>query len=330
MREAWRRGQPEFELDASAIAALVAPAVPGASVLEFRPATGGLANTNVEVTLSTPPGRVLLRLYQRDPRQAGKEAAIHALAARQGIPVARFLHFAETNALTHLPYGVLTWVDGERLETVVGGLDDAAMAILGRSVGATLATIHAVAFDKPGFFGADLCVPAATDNGKQGLLAYLRRCLLEGAGGERLGAALTAALLRFVERHGDRLEAWLAPPCLVHADFNGSNILVQRDGDSWRVAAVLDWEFAFAGSPAFDFGNLLRPPLGSREVFRSAVAGGYAAAGGVLPQGWLDIARIADLYAWADFLSRPAAGGAIIEDARRAVGALIGRSTSDC
>ncbi len=35
------------------------------------------------------------------------------------------------------------------------------------------------------------------------------------------------------------------PHCLVHSDFNGTNILV-RDG---RITGVLDWEFAFAGPP---------------------------------------------------------------------------------
>jgi aminoglycoside/choline kinase family phosphotransferase len=41
---------------------------------------------------------------------------------------------------------------------------------------------------------------------------------------------------------------------LVHADFNPKNILVR--GAS--VAAVLDWEFAFSGTPLFDVGNMLR------------------------------------------------------------------------
>ena len=45
----------------------------------------------------------------------------------------------------------------------------------------------------------------------------------------------------------------------------------------------------------------------------------YLEAGGWLPPDWQAIARLADLYAWADFLSRPAAGPALIEDARRII-----------
>ena len=44
----------------------------------------------------------------------------------------------------------------------------------------------------------------------------------------------------------------------MHADYNGKNLLMQSTHEGWQVAAVLDWEFAFAGSPLFDTGNFLR------------------------------------------------------------------------
>jgi len=91
------------------------------------------------------------------------------------------------------------------------------------------------------------------------------------------------------------------------------------------VAAVLDWEFAFSASPAIDFGNLLRQPLGSRQSFVDALVAAYETAGGHLPPDWRAIARIADLYAWADFLARPAASPALIADARRVIRQTIGR-----
>jgi hypothetical protein len=89
---------------------------------------------------------------------------------------------------------------------------------------------------------------------------------------------------------------------------------------------VLDREFAFSGSPAFDFGNLLRPPLGTSADFETGVAEAYQAAGGQLPEGWRRIAQVADLYAWADFLSRANPAPARIEDACRMVQATVTRS----
>ena len=100
-------------------------------------------------------------------------------------------------------------------------------------------------------------------------------------------------------------------------------MLVRETAAGWRVAAVLDWEFAFAGAPFFDFGNLLRPPLGNLAGFAEAVADGYRKTGARMPAGWRELARIADLTAWADFLNRADATPALVADARRMIAATV-------
>ena len=56
---------------------------------------------------------------------------------------------------------------------------------------------------------------------------------------------------------------------LVHADFNPKNLLV--DPATGGVTGVLDWEFAYAGAPLGDLGNLLR--FETDPVFAAAAAG---------------------------------------------------------
>ena len=81
MRDGWGRGRPTVETDLATVGRLVASALPGARVTAAAPASGGLANTNLRVDLAGAPGTVLLRIYQRDPAEAGKEAALHRLVA---------------------------------------------------------------------------------------------------------------------------------------------------------------------------------------------------------------------------------------------------------
>jgi aminoglycoside phosphotransferase (APT) family kinase protein len=320
MREDWSRDEPEIGLDRAAIWRLLAPAFPAAQIDDFKPARGGLTNTNIEVGLSAPPSRVNLRLYQGNPKEAGKEAALNALLLRQGVPTARFLHFGETNPVTGEPYAILDWVEGARLASLSRGLDQRNQEALGLCVGAVLAGIHAIRFEAPGFLDAELRVCAPVDFSSDAVLGFLRGCRDSGALRARLGPQLADRLLLFVERQGHRLDAWLGEPRLVHADFNATNILARRDQNrAWRVAAVLDWEFAFAGTPAFDFGNLLRAPLGEEEAFISAVARSYRDSGGVLPDDWRAAASIADLIAWADVLRRDRLGSGLIADAARAI-----------
>ncbi len=320
MRDRWTRATAERRLNAEAVGRLMEPVFPGARVAEFAYATGGLANTNLRIDLSGRERPVLLRLYQHDPAQARKEVAILGRVAGR-VPVPALLHFSDSNPITGSAYTVMEWIEGERLENVARTLGRDDLAQLGRSLGQVLGAIHGFTFDETGFLDGNLEVAEPVDVGRSGLIAYLEGCLTAGRGAARLGASLTSELLAFAERRGGLLDTWFDAPCLVHSDFNGSNILVRRrpsDGD-WEVAAVLDWEFAFSGSPAFDFGHVLRPPLGRLAPFTEAVAEGYRQSGRRLPPNWRQVARIADLFNWAEFLDRPNAGTALIDDAREII-----------
>jgi len=134
--------------------------------------------------------------------------------------------------------------------------------------------------------------------------------------------------MAFVDAEAALLDTWEGRPCLTHADFGGTNILVRPVGEGWALAAVLDWEFAFAGSPFFDLGNLLRPPLGRLPGFADAVAAGYTGAGHTLPPRWREMAVMADLIAWADFLARETPPPGVIATARERIRDTIAREFS--
>jgi aminoglycoside phosphotransferase (APT) family kinase protein len=291
MRERWTRGEPTLTLTRDEVAALL----PDRAVLVVTPTTGGLANTNLRIDTTT--GSVHLRLWTRDPKQAAKELSLHSLVARR-VRVPRLLHSAPDNPITGHPFAVMEWIDAPRLEQI------APSPALAHAIGRTLGAIHSFTFPRTGFLDEhlDVVTPATVD------AAAVRQFLHDTlVGNPHVAPELTKNVLDVVERDGHLLDAWSGPPCLTHSDFNGSNLLVRDDA----VAAVLDWEFAFSGSPFFDLGNLLRPPLGDDESFVAAVAERY----GPLPSAWRRISQLLDLMAWADFLSRPNPGSALIADA---------------
>ncbi len=323
MKEHWPRYSPPVALDEAAVARIVLPAFPGHKVISVEPVKGGLINTNLKVRLSGRSAPLLLRVYQRGLASAQKEMAVCGLVgARLAVP--HFVHFCARDPITGHPYAIIDWIDGLELQAMFASLSAKGLAALAGAIGGVLATVHGFTFDKFGFLAADLRIEEAIDLDKKGLLAYLTQSFVGGPGGARLGPALTSALLKFAAREGDILAAWLRQPCLVHGDFNGSNILIrERAGGSWEIVAIIDWEYAISASPAFDFGNLLRPPLDGNEDFAAALARGYSKAGGYLPAGWERIARLADMYSFADILSRPATNEVVVADARAAIGKLI-------
>lgn len=322
MRENWQRGEPEIPLGRDDAERLLRDAFPGACVVSLVPLPGGLINSNFAVTLNGPPHRVLLRLIQRETQEARREAALIRLMQGR-VPTPHLLYFAASDPRIGHPWAVLEWAEGTRLDLAPADPGDAELGPLGRSIGTALAAIHAIRFAQHGFLDDALHVTQPLDFSRAGCVAFLRDCLLQPPAIDRLGAALAHRAVAFVQDKAALFDAWPAPPCLAHADFNATNILVHRDGNGiWQLSAVLDWEFALSGLPGFDFGNLLRGPLGRRRAFVEAVAEGYRAAGGFLPPEWQRIAALVDLLAWADMLRRHSSPG-FVADARAIVRATI-------
>jgi aminoglycoside phosphotransferase (APT) family kinase protein len=307
MRERWTRTTPFVQIGEEEAAEPIRPALGDVNITGIAPIRGGHSNTNIRVDLESAPHSIVLRLYQRDPAVALKEAAISKLVSGK-VPAPRYLHVGTQAGET---YAVVEFVAGETLSVAAKHASDTELGALGHSVGVTLAAIHGFTFAQAGFLDGGLNVtpfPAGMM-----LAPYLQTCFA-GIAGERLGKELVNDTVEFARRHENRLDVWNHPARLTHFDFGATNVLVRSDG---AVAAVVDWEFAAASSPSADFGNLLRPPLGDLSAFVAGVEQGYRAAGGFLPDDWRALTRIADLGAWADFLSRSNVGEQVIEDARR-------------
>src|SRR5262249_5741524 len=134
---------------------------------------------------------------------------------------------------------------------------------------------------------------------------FLEPCLSAGrAATARSRAELVR--LRVLAAEADALTAATAQSRqLVHSDYNGKNLLAVRHGRLWSISAVLDWEFAFSGSPLTDVGNMLRFSGRYPPGFADGFIAGYQEAGGPLPPGWREISEALDLYALADLLTGP-------------------------
>jgi aminoglycoside phosphotransferase (APT) family kinase protein len=77
-----------------------------------------------------------------------------------------------------------------------------------------------------------------------------------------------------------------AEASLVHGDFNSPNIFVRHERGSWRVAAILDWEFAFAGSILCDIGNMLRYERPTQSRYEPHFSRGLLDEGWRAPDDW--------------------------------------------
>lgn len=188
---------------------------------------------------------------------------------------------------------VTSWLPGERLDLVLPRLAAAGQATVGAALGRIAADLAGMAQLRPGWFvDGDLRVRAWRPD----LPAYVEEagpCLVDWTAGERAG------LLAVAVDAQDLLDT-LDRTSLVHGDLNPKNVLV--DPASLEVTGVVDWEYAHAGLPAADLGNLVRS---DREpAWVEAVAGTWAERHRVALGDALDLGRAADLWALVELSVR--------------------------
>jgi aminoglycoside phosphotransferase (APT) family kinase protein len=246
--------------------------------------------------------QAVLRLYVRNPDRAAVDAALLELV-RGLVPVPRVLDLRTPQMADGPAYLLTELLPGERLEEVLPGADPELRARLARSLADVLARLNGIPFRHPGeLVDAALQVDPRSAPADS-LVAWAEQHLDDGPLAQ-WGAAEQQGLLRIADRADTLLETtdrW----CLAHSDFNSKNLLV--DPTSGAVTGLLDWEFAHAGTPYTDLGNLLRherdPELTEPLLER------FRALAPTPPDDLVDRARAADLWALVELASRAGQNG---------------------
>lgn len=244
--------------------------------------------------------RSVVRIYARPSHRGAAAHEVDAALLRlvKGLlPVPEVLEVRRANDATGMPALLVTsFLPGERLELLLPRLADAERAALGRSLGEILADLGGMPTLSTGPFVDGRLTIGSFEPDLDGLPAAVE--LAEPRLGWWSPDELTG--LREVAVDAQALLDTVGRRVLVHSDFNAKNLLV--DPDSLEVTGLLDWEYAHAGHPFTDLGNLLR--FERDEVFTDAVLAAYTGRRGGSAGDALALARAADLWALVDLAAR--------------------------
>ena len=250
--------------------------------------------------------RSVVRIYARPSHRGDAAHEVDAALlhlVRGLVPVPEVLEVRRAVPASDLPALLVTsYLPGERADLLLPRLDDRRRAELGAHLGHLLADLGGMPQLKAGpFVDGDLAVGSFTAAGEpplDGLPAMVQ--LVESSLAWWTPEELDG--LREVAVEAQALLDTVGRCCLVHSDFNPKNLLV--DPDSLAVTGLLDWEYAHAGHPFTDLGNLLR--FERDDVFTEAVLEAYVARRGGTASEALALARAADLWALLDLAPRRA------------------------
>lgn len=245
--------------------------------------------------------RSVVRIYGersawRGPEAAQVDAAVVRLV-RGLVPVPEVLEVRPPDPATGSPGLLVTsFLPGTRLDLLLPELGEDARRTVGSNLAAVLARLAQMPMPLPGIFvdGALRVEPLP-----EGDLVEFVRARRAGTAFEAWPQDAYDGLLAVADRAQGLLDA-VHRTCLVHSDFNPKNLLV--DPVHLEVTGVLDWEFAHAGMPVTDLGNLLR--FERDAVLVEAVLGVYRERVPDATDDTLDLARAADLYALVDLAAR--------------------------
>lgn len=288
----WVRSRPAELLSRARVTQLLDPWLAGREVLDVELMTGGLMNRNFHLRLSGRPNECVLRIYDRDPSACAREVSVLGLIGRD-VPVPR-VFYADEAGEHGPPLAVLSVITGISLFTLRSMGDDESIAGAAYAAGRLLPAIGR--FPGP---------PTPTMT----LRALVELFAASPVYQARMPAALHDELLRLADEWEPCVAELSRRTGLVHCDFNSRNIFVARDeknGDAWRISAVLDWEFAIDAAPYVDIGNFLRYERPARSRFEPHFSRGLRDGGMELPPDWRLVARIMDLPALCEFMTRPA------------------------
>lgn len=305
MKHDWIGSVTAPALPSDELREILASVLPGVEPGQLEPLSGGFRNHNFRVRVAA--GDRVLRVYPTLERAAYKERRLaELLQPKINTPS----YFSLRDLGTHT-VALRSFLPGIPLHELL--LEPARASFeLGARIGDVLARVHAIRFDRHGDLDENLavCEPYAVEG--EGLLGVVRQLSSDHDVRERLGEALLARVVDVWQQRWRELCVWTNDPSLVHGDFGPTNLIQVADGS----IGVLDWEFGSSCSAAFDFGNLLRPPLEGAADFQAGLASSYTRAGGYLPRGWQQLALLADSVAWLQFAARRECHELVIADAR--------------
>jgi aminoglycoside phosphotransferase (APT) family kinase protein len=269
------------------------------------PLTGGYGGQTYAVSAGDEDA--VIKFYVQDPGRAAVDAALLELV-RGLLPVPRVLDLKREGSYDDPPYLLTERLPGINLQLFLETATADQRRSVGTQLGELLARLSGMPFLRSGMFrDADL-----------GIEPFGLGDLAEYVAG--LNLDLGAGFATVIDEAEDLLAGGVNRVCLVHSDFNAKNLLV--DPETVRITGLIDWEFAHAGSPYADLGNLLR--FCEDPVLASAVLEALRPMD--LGERLVDLGRAADLWALLD-LARRAAEHEIAAAAHRLVSRMADTGT---
>lgn len=317
MKAGWERSNELIIPSIEMVRTILQPYLKERFVIQIQPLSGGLNNSNIKITTNSHESFVL-RIYSKNSKGIEVERKILNLLNNK-VPVPQVLFIDSSRSVLEYPFLILSWVNGTQLSVMMDEKNKTRIPGIGSAVGESLSQIHKVKFPVSGFFDDKLNISQYVKLNANVFLMYIEESLVQGYGNKHLGVELCNEVLRFSQEQSHLINNLEEQNSLVHGDFNPLNILVEERDRNIKISGVMDWEYAFSGSPLMDIGNFLRyESVNSPKLLNEFIVS-YQHNGGNLPYKWLQKAKLLDLISLCGLLNKKECGEIRVKDIKRLI-----------
>jgi aminoglycoside phosphotransferase (APT) family kinase protein len=295
-KQNWEKTEQQISLPNTTIETMLKLAFPNKKLSSYSIISGGCANLNVKIILEKEDLPFILRVYLRDKNAAYREQTLGTLL-KQTVPLPQVYFIGNCEEYR---FALTEFISGITLRELLLSKIPHDIGSIMFQVGQMLAEIQAYRFSEPGFFDNNLKIIETLP--ENAYLVFAEQSLIHPTVSECLGGEIITrikhyfnALKRFFPHENESH--------LVHADFDPANILVDKVDDEWVIAGVLDWEFAFSGSPLWDMANMLRYSHQMPALFETSFIQGLATEF-ILPRDWKTTIYLLNVMSLLDCLTR--------------------------
>lgn len=216
----------------------------------------------VDLTLSNPSHRVVLKL-------AGPEAPIESpfdrtfainqqIRKQSEIPTYEALAFDMSYKTVPYRYLLMSHVTGDLWANVKSQVGPEEFQPVYQALGRAVAQLHTIQYDSFGEIGSHGEVSALEANYSASLARRATR---------RIRNPQHQEVFLSLLQQNERLFNTIGPPRLTHEDLNPGNILLKNHNGKWQLAAIIDFDSAWAGGFESDLARL--------ELWKGMVGEGF-------------------------------------------------------
>ncbi|HQS84824.1 MAG TPA: aminoglycoside phosphotransferase family protein [Alphaproteobacteria bacterium] len=297
-KQNWEKADTHHTIPADLVKGIVNFVYPSQKLISQKIISGGCANLNIKICLEGDETPRLVRLYLRDKEAAYREQALGDLLKKM-IPLPEISYVGDYAGYR---FAIANFMEGITLRDLLLSKEPHNVDTIMYDVGKLLGRISHCTFPKAGFFGNNLTVIPPFFS-KKLLTTFVKKWLQDAP----VISQLSPETRSKIEFYFDFYAPFLPDKnekSLVHGDFDPANILVRQVKDTWTITGILDWEFAFSGSPLWDLSNMLRYAHEMPSSFETAFLRGLKKENIFLPPHWRITTYLLTLSSLLSLLAR--------------------------